>query len=224
MGVVVPILLFVCLAVLVVTAPRIAPLRERRRTRSINADLMHRHGFTAQSSFTASRIPLPGPPFHYGSAQRLTDQVAGTVEGMSMVSAGYECRYNGSSHFYGVALVTLPLLVDTVEVRHQPAFHSVRVVEPVPEGRVQTGVPRFDAGHETYCGDPRHRLPAAGVAELLAAPEPFSWRADGTHLLLWRAEGWSSARSLLDCVRAVTYALSSDLGDSTGIRIARPTP
>jgi hypothetical protein len=225
MGVIIPILLFVCLATLVLASPRLPALRGRRRTSAISNVLMSRHGFTAQPSFTASRIPLPGPPFHYGSAQRLTDQVAGAVDGMPVTSAGYSCRYNGSSHFYGIALVTLPFPVDTAEVRHEPAFRSVRVVEPVPEGRLRTGVARFDAGYETYCRDPHHgqsALSAAWVDELLAAPEPFSWRAEGTQLLLWRAGGWSSARSLLGCVRATTAALSASSGNGAGLQIARP--
>lgn len=120
MGVIIPILLFVCLATLVLAAPRLPALREQRRTRAIGNVLISCHGFTARPSFTASRIALPGPPFHYGSAQRLTDQVAGTLEGLPVTSAGYSCRYNGSSHFYGIALVTLPLPVDAAEVRHEP--------------------------------------------------------------------------------------------------------
>ncbi|MCC9306162.1 hypothetical protein LN042_03405 [Kitasatospora sp. RB6PN24] len=226
MGVIVPILLFVCLATLVLGSPRIPPLRERRRTRAISHALVARHGFTARPSFTSSRIPLPGPPFHYGSAQRLTDQVAGEVAGLPVTSAGYSCRYNGSSHFYGIALVTLPFPVDTAEVRHEPAFHSVRVVEPVPAGRVRTGVARFDAAHESYCRDPHHgqsALSVAGVGELLSAPEPFSWRAEGTQLLLWRSGGWSSTPSLLGCVRAAVSALSSSNGSGMGIQTARPT-
>ncbi|MGC0316498.1 hypothetical protein [Kitasatospora acidiphila] len=226
MGVIIPILLFVCLATLVLAAPRLPALREQRRTRAIGNVLISCHGFTARPSFTASRIALPGPPFHYGSAQRLTDQVAGTLEGLPVTSAGYSCRYNGSSHFYGIALVTLPLPVDAAEVRHEPAFHSVRVVEPIPDSRVQTGVARFDADYEAYGRDAHHgqsTLSAAGVGELLAAPEPFSWRADGTQLLLWRSGGWSSAASLLGCVRAASSAVTSSLGNGTGIQFVRPT-
>ncbi|TQF02857.1 hypothetical protein E6W39_12050 [Kitasatospora acidiphila] len=225
MGVIVPILLFVCLATLVFGSPRIPPLRERRRTRAVSSALVARHGFTARPSFTTSRIPFPGPPFHYGSAQRLTDQVAGEVEGLPVTSAGYSCHYNGSSHFYGIALVTLPFPVDTAEVRHEPAFHTVRVVEPVPAGRVRTGAARFDTAYEIYCRDPHNgqsALSAAGVDELLSAPEPFSWRAEGTQLLLWRSGGWSSAPSLLGCVRAASSALSSSNVSSTEIQAGRP--
>jgi hypothetical protein len=226
MGVVVPILLFICLATLVLATPRFGSFRARRRTRVIADELRSRHGFGRRDEFTASVLTLPGPPFHYGASPRLLDQVVGTHDGRTLTSAGYSCRYNGSTHFYGIVLVELPSPIDAVEVRHGQAFHSVRVVEPVPGGRVRSGVAEFDNRYETYAADPgnlRTVLSATGVSHLLAAPEPFSWRAEGTDLLLWRSGGWSSADALLGCVRAVTCALRPALESGAGLQRAQPT-
>ncbi|MFB7618063.1 hypothetical protein [Kitasatospora sp. NPDC056181] len=55
-------------------------------------------------------------------------------------------------------------------------------MEPVPGGRVRTGVVPFDAQYEVYASDPhrmRTGLSAADTEALLAAPEPYSWRVHG---------------------------------------------
>lgn len=215
MDVVVPLVFFLALVSLVLAAPRLDAFRGRRRAGALAGDLMTHHGFKSRPEFTVSRLPVAGPPCHYGAAQRLTDQVGGVVGGLPLTSAGYSCRYNGATHVYGIAVVSLPTPVDGIEVRHERAFHSVLVVEPVPEGRISSGETEFDRRHQSYAADPeqaRRVLSAQGVRELSSAPEPFSWRVDGTDLLLWRSGGWDSADSLLGCVRAVTSVLRPEDG------------
>ncbi|MFG2846916.1 hypothetical protein ACGF12_27630 [Kitasatospora sp. NPDC048296] len=215
MDVVVPLVFFLALVSLVLTAPRLDALRGRRRAGVLANQLMKRHGFLSRLEFTVSRLPVAGPPFHYGAAQRLADQVGGVVDGLPLTVAGYSCRYNGATHVYGIAVVSLPSPVDGIEVRHERVFHSVLVVEPVPEGRSSSGETEFDRRYRSYAADPdqaRRVLSAQGVRELSAAPEPFSWRVDGTDLLLWRSGGWDSADSLLGCVRAVTAVLRPEDG------------
>ncbi|MGF1430588.1 hypothetical protein [Kitasatospora sp. LaBMicrA B282] len=208
MGVVVPIVFFCALVALVLTAPRIGPVLDRRRTGAIAAELTARHGFRPSSGDAPD---LAGPPFHYGTGQRFTDEVTGSLAGLPLGSVGYRCRENGSAHFYGVLLARLPAPVESpIEVRHEPAFHSTRVTEPLPAPRVPSGAPFFDVRYEVYANDAqlaRAVLSAAGVEHLLTAPQPCSWRVEGTQLLLWRSGGWSSATALLGSVRAVTAAL-----------------
>ncbi|MGE7435770.1 hypothetical protein [Kitasatospora sp. NPDC001175] len=209
MGVIVPIVLFGCLAALVLGAPRFGPYRERRRAGAVSNLLTGSHAFRPRPEFGLEQLPTT-PPFHYGTSRRLAGQVTGEVDGLPLTWFCYSCRENGSTHVYGVARVELSVPLGEVEVRHEPAFHSVRVVEPVPDSPVPTGVAAFDGRHRTYARDPHHVrtvLPAAAVRELLAAPEPFSWRVADGELLLWRSGGWSSAAALLGCVRAVTAAL-----------------
>jgi hypothetical protein len=215
MDVVVPLVFFLALVTVVLTAPRLDAFRGRRRAGELARDLTAQHGFRARPEFTASRLPVAGPPFHYGAAQRLADQVGGVVDGLPLTAARYSCRYNGETHVYGIAVVSLPCPVDGIEVRHERAFHSVLVVEPVPEGRISSGETEFDSRHQSYAAYPdqaRRVLSAAGVRELSSAPVPFSWRVDGTDLLLWRSGGWDSADSLLCCVRAVTSVLRPEDG------------
>ncbi|MEV7598256.1 hypothetical protein AB0O91_12845 [Kitasatospora sp. NPDC089797] len=210
MDVAVPLVFFLAFVTLVLTAPRLDAFRGRRRAGGLARELMSRHGFSAKPEFTASRLPVAGPPFHYGAAQRLTDQVGGTVDGLALTAAGYRCRYNGETHVYGVAVVSLPSPVDGIEVRHERAFHSVLVPEPVPDGRIASGEPEFDGRYRSYATDPgqaRRVLSVPRVRTLAAAPQPFSWRVDGTDLLLWRSGGWESAEALIGCVRAVTSVL-----------------
>lgn len=212
MGVIVPIVLFVALVTLVLTAPRFGPLRDRRRTAAIATELTARHGFRPSSG---DGPDLAGPPFHFGSARRLDAEVTGGLDGLPLTSVGYRCRENGSTHFYGAVLVKLPTAVESrVEVRHEPAFHSVRVVEPSPGGRLKSGDGWFDSRFEAYATDPRLALAvltSAGVDVLRTAPEPCSWRVEGSALLLWRSGGWRSAASLLASVRAVVAALQPAL-------------
>lgn len=59
---------------------------------------------------------------------------------------------------YGVVLVTMPDPVAPVEVRHEPVFHSVRVVAPLPEGLSRSGVPDFDDRYQAYTSDPHAAL------------------------------------------------------------------
>ncbi|MFJ8471082.1 hypothetical protein [Kitasatospora sp. NPDC094011] len=210
MDVVVPLVVFLAFVTLVLTAPRFDAFRGRRRSAELAGELTERHDFRPRPEFTASRLPVAGPPFHYGAAQRLTDQRGGVLDGLPLTVAGYSCRYNGETHVYGLAVLSLPSPVDRVEVRHERPFHSVLVTEPVPEGRVTSGETDFDARYRSYAADPeqaRRVLSAPRVRELAAAPQPFSWRVDGTDLLLWRSGGWDSADALLGCVRAVTSVL-----------------
>ncbi|MGK4578945.1 hypothetical protein [Kitasatospora sp. HPMI-4] len=224
MRVIVPIVLLLGLAALVLTAPRLGPYLDRRRARAIADELTRRHGFIARPEFGLERLPS-APPFHYGTSRRLVDQVTGELDRSVLTSAGYSCRENGSTHVYGVALVELPVPLGEVEVRHEPAFHSVRVVEPVPDAPVPTGVADFDSHYRIYARDPHHvrtMLPASEVHQLLAAPEPFSWRVSGGELLLWRSGGWSSAAALAGCVRTVTAALRPAIESAAAFQVERP--
>ncbi|GAA2752330.1 hypothetical protein [Kitasatospora cinereorecta] len=226
MGVVIPIVLFAALVALVLVAPRFAPFRGRMRAGTIARELTTGQGFEPRGDFALDRFPTAGPPFHYGGAKRLDAQVAGAVDGLTTVSAGYRCRENGSTHFYGVVLVSLPAPVARIEVRHEPAFHSVRVVEPVPGGLASTGITPFDERYRTYVAEPLTvgtLLPDAAVRALLAAPEPCSWRAEGRELLLWRSGGWSCAEALLASLRAATGALRPEVDRAAGCQAAGPT-
>ncbi|MFF7638407.1 hypothetical protein ACFZB9_35440 [Kitasatospora sp. NPDC008050] len=214
MGDIVPIVFFLGLVALVLGAPRLGPFQDRRRVAATARELAARHGLTPDSDPDPARglgqPPLSGAPFHYGSARRLVDRVTGSLGALPVTAAGYTCRENGATHVYGVVLVTMPYPVAPAEVRHEPVFHSVRVVEPLPEGLSRTGVPDFDDRYRAYTSDPHAALTvlsAEGARALLAAPEPFSWRSEGTGLLLWRAGGWSSAQALVGCVSAVTSLL-----------------
>ncbi|MFI6845605.1 hypothetical protein ACIBJD_13260 [Kitasatospora sp. NPDC050467] len=220
MGVVVPIVLFLALAALVLVAPRAGTFRARRRSRGLAQELATVHGFESRPDVTLGRLPLAGPPFHYGTARTLSDQVSGAVDDLTVTVAGYSCRENGATHGYGLVLVSLPGPSARIEVRHEPAFHSTLVAEPVPGGRVHTGVVPFDARYEVYASDPHRmgtKLSATESETLLAAPEPFSWRVHGRDVLLWRSGGWPSADGLLGCVRATVSVLRPDRdGTATG--------
>lgn len=225
MGVVVPIVLFLALAVLVLVAPRADSYRARRRSRAVALELVTEHGFRSRPDFALGRLPLAGPPFHYGTARTLSDQASGAVDGLTVTVAGYSCRDNGSTHGYGLALVSLPEPSARIEVRHEPAFHSTLVVEPVPGGRVRTGVVTFDARYEVFASDPHHLgagLSATDAEALLAASEPFSWRVHGRDVLLWRSGGWSSADALLGAVRAAVSVLRPDRDAVATVRTERP--
>ncbi|WP_329560909.1 hypothetical protein [Kitasatospora sp. NBC_01266] len=208
MGVIVPIVLFVALVALVLTAPRIGPVLDRRRTGAIAEELTAGHGFRPSSG---DGPDLAGPPFHYGSAQRLVSEVTGSLEGLPLTSVGYRCRENGSTHFYGAVLVRLPEAVESrIEVRHEPVFHSTRVLVPLSGDRLSSGDGWFDSHFEVHATDPRlvrTVLSTSGLDLLRGTPEPCSWRVEGSTLLLWRSGGWTSAASLLASVRAVSAAL-----------------
>ncbi|MCX4690301.1 hypothetical protein OG401_39465 [Kitasatospora purpeofusca] len=131
------------------------------------------------------------------------------MDGLTVTVAGYSCRDNGSTHAYGLVMVSLPEPLSQIEVRHEPAFRSTLVVEPDPGGRVRTGVAAFDARYEVYTSDPYRRtgLSVAETETLPAAPVPFSWRVHGRDAMLWRSDGWSSADEVLGSVRAVVAVL-----------------
>ncbi|WP_406194768.1 hypothetical protein OH807_05930 [Kitasatospora sp. NBC_01560] len=225
MGVVVPIVLFLALAALVLIAPRADAYRARHRSRAIVRELATGHDFRARPDFALGRLPLAGPPFHYGTARTLSEQASGAVDGLTVTVAGYSCRDNGSTHGYGLALVSLPEPSARIEVRHEPAFHSTLVVEPVPGGRVHTGVAPFDARYEVYVSDSHGKRTGLSVADteaLLAGPEPFSWRVHGRDVMLWRPDGWSSAGELLSSVRVTVSVLRPDRDAMTTVRAERP--
>ncbi|GAB2701718.1 hypothetical protein [Kitasatospora kifunensis] len=212
MGDIVPIVFFLGLVALVLGAPRFGPFQERRRAATTARELTVRHDFAPSPTSALGQLPLAGPPFHYGSAHRLTDQVSGTLGALPVSAATYTCRENGSTHVYGVVLVAMPHPLAPVEVRHEPVFHSVRVIEPMPEGLARTGEAAFEGRYRAYTSDPHAALTvfsAEGARELLAAPEPCSWRTEGSDLLLWRAGGWSSAQALLGCVSVVASVLGA---------------
>ena len=203
MGVIVPIVLFLGLVTLVLGAPRFDVFRDRHRAGATARELLERPEFTAVPGFGLDQLPFGGTPFHYGSDHRLAHQVSGPLDGLIVTSATYTCRFKGATRLYGVVLLSLPRPLAGAEMRCEPAFHCVRVPEPLPEGRVRLGVEAFDSCYQAFAApDPVHvsqvsRMLSPDAARiLLAAPESFNWRVREKDLLLWRSGGWASSEQV----------------------------
>jgi hypothetical protein len=150
----------------------------------------------------------------------LASPAIGTLNGLPVSTATYTCRYNGSTHQYGVAVVTLDQQPERLEVRDGPAFSTAWAIDIPPHNRVRTGSQAFDERFEVYAPDRENGgmvLAAAGPAALLRVAEPFSMRTDGGRMLLWRSPGWSSPKSLSEGIAAAVTALGlSERGSLIG--------
>lgn len=207
----IPFALLVCLAALIAISPHLEPQRLRARARHVTRQLRTRDGFREGSKASWAEIRANGlPPFHYGGRRKLDDALIGTMDRLPVRVAGYEVVFNSSRHRYGLVLVGLPHPVEWVEARGERPFSAARVAEHVPDGALKIGVPEFDGAWSVYTRIAETHG-AARFSELaqamLGAPTPFSWRADGTDLLLWKRDGWSDAGQLLASVRSVTGLL-----------------
>ncbi|MEY9932527.1 hypothetical protein ABH926_007178 [Catenulispora sp. GP43] len=206
-----PIILFLALATLIVTAPRIGPWRARRQAHALARDLVQTEGFTASPDIEHEIAAEHAPPFHYGTAHNFEDDLIGTVHDMPVSTGSYTCHYNGETHRYGVALVSLDHDVERVEVRDGPAFATAWVIDAPPQHRIRTGTPAFDERFETYTPDrtdDRMVLAPDAPALLTGVAEPFSMRAEGRRLLLWRSPGWSSPEALEEDVTTAVAVLA----------------
>ena len=192
MEVVVPVVGFLCLATLIVASPRVGPRRVRRRASIVAAGLCEVFGFVAAPEVDHVLRGTNAPPFHYGSEQRFEDVVTGGAGGLPVTSATYICRYNGSSHLYGVVAVTLPGpgMPERIEIRSEPVFESTWAIDTPPH----------DGADDL--------LRADAVAALRSVSEPPSLRVEGRLLLMWRRDGWSSPAELVRAVTAASEAVA----------------
>jgi hypothetical protein len=209
-----PVVLFLCLAALIVVSPHLEPLRLRARARQLTEQLRS-HGFRegSRASWIEARSTR-WPPFHYGKRGEIDDVLLGTLHGLPTRVAGYEVVFNGSRHRYGLALVVLPRPMEWIEVRGERPFRSARVPDHVPDGQVAPGLPEFGTRWSTYAeaADARHVAGSAELAQaMLDAPTQFSWRTRDNELLLWKRDGWTSSAQLLASVGCVVNLLG--LGD-----------
>lgn len=206
-----PIALLICLATLIALSPHLEPQRLAVRARQLAAQLRAKHGFREGSKASWAETRASGwPPFHYGAHGELDNVLVGAVDGLPMRAAGYGVGFNGSRHRYGLVLIGLPRPGAWMEVRGERPFHAVRVAEHVPDGAVKLGVPEFDAAWSVFADttETQHAASSAGLAQaMLGAPTQFSWRVNGTDLLLWKRDGWSDAAQLLASISSVTRLL-----------------
>jgi hypothetical protein len=212
MEVVLPAFAWLCLATLIVASPRIQPHRVRQRAAEVAAGLRTHQGFTPASEVEYV-LSTNEPPCHYGTDHALDDVITGLVASLPVTSATYTCRYNGSTHLYGLVGVTLPASSERLEIRHGRVFESAWAVDTPPEGAALTGTPTFDTEFELYFPDRGEGatglLSQAGINALLAAPDRFSLRIDDRRLLLWRRDGWTSDTTLIEAVKAATTVATS---------------
>lgn len=206
-----PIALLICLAALIALSPHLEPQRLRARARQLAAQLRAKHGFREGSKASWAETRAGGwPPFHYGARGELDNVLVGTRDGLPMRAAGYEVRFNGSRHRYGLVLIGLPHPSEWMEVRGERPFHAARVAEHVPDGALKMGVSEFDAVWSVFADNAETRQAASSVGlaqAMLGAPTRFSWRVNGTDLLLWKRDGWSDAAQLLATIDCVTRLL-----------------
>jgi hypothetical protein len=204
MEVVFPITGYLCLATLILASPHHQFRRSRRAASRLAGALKARHGFVDAPDVEHVLRPTQEPPFHYGGGHRFADVVTGTMHEMPVTSATFTCRYNGSTHLYGIASLTLVHSAERLEVRAGEAFATAWVIDTPPPGRIQAGSRPFDDRFELYTPERETGgaavLARAGTAALERVAEPFSMRVEGMQVLLWRAEGWSSTESLATAV------------------------
>ncbi|MDH6574749.1 hypothetical protein [Kitasatospora sp. MAP5-34] len=211
MGVVIPIVLFLCLVGTILSAPRTEGWRAGHRCRQAAADLVASHGFTADPQTGPAVVPWSAPPFHYGQRVRVRDAVRGSFAGLPATVFGYTCRENGAAHWYGVAVVQLPRRLAPIEVHHERVFSSARVNYAPAYPSCRTGDQAFDSAHRASASDEelaRTLLTPQAARRLLAAPEPFDWRVADDTLVLWRRDGWTSGAALAGCCLAAVHVLS----------------
>ena len=213
MDVVVPVVAYLCLATLIVGSPRVGPRRVRRQAAVVAAGLRERYSFITAPDPQHVVRTANEPPFHYGTEQEFADAVTGDLGGLPVTSATYTCRYNGSTHLYGVVAVTLRTSGERIEVRHGPVFGSAWAIDTPPEGVARSGSPAFDAAFELYFPEQgrttERPLGPEGIKALLSTGEPFSLRLEDHRLLLWRRDGWSSADAVTAAVQAAEAAVDS---------------
>lgn len=87
-----PIILFLALAALIVTAPRIGPWRARRQAHALARDLVQTEGFTASPDIENEIAAEQAPPFHYGTAHNFEDDLIGTVRDIPVSTGSYTCH------------------------------------------------------------------------------------------------------------------------------------
>jgi hypothetical protein len=205
MDVVLPVFAWLCLATLIVVSPRVGPHRVRRQATDVATALRTQHAFTAAPE-VEPMWPTTEPPCHYGTHHTIADAVTGGVDGLPVTSATYTCRYNGSTHLYGLIAITLPAPAERLEIRHGQVFESAWVVDTPPDGASRGGDHTFDAAFELYFPDRADGamglLSEEGIAAMVQAPDRFNLRADDRRLLLWRRDGWSGAAAVVAAVRA----------------------
>jgi hypothetical protein len=157
--------------------------------------------------------PTTEPPCHYGTRHTFADVVTGTVDGLPVTSATYTCRYNGSTHLYGMIAVTLRAPAERVEIRHGKIFESAWALTTPPNGLTRSGDQAFDEAFELYFPDRADGatglLNQDGVSAMLRAEDRFSLRLEDRRLVLWRRDGWPSADAVPAAVRAAEAAVDS---------------
>ena len=188
-----PIALILCLAAVIALSPHIEPQRLRSRARLLAEQLRAQHGFREGSKASWAQARSTGwPPFHYGRHCELDNVLIGELHGLPVRAAGYELIFNGSRHRYGLALLVVPYPLEWMEVRGERPFSAARVAEHVPDGQVTLGVAQFDSAWSVYAEASEVQRPVHSGAlaqAMLDAPTKFSWRTDGTEVLLWKRDG-----------------------------------
>lgn len=212
MDVVLPAFAWLCLAALIVLSPQAGPHRVRRQAAEIAAGLRTRHAFTDAPDIEHV-WPTTEPPCHYGTRHTITDAVTGSIDGLPVTSATYTCRYNGSTHLYGLIAITLPDPAERLEIRHGAVFESAWVLDTPPDGATHAGSHAFDDQYELYFPDRADGamglLSEDGIAAMVQAPDKFSLRATDRRLLLWRRDGWSGDVAVVAAVRAGVGVVSA---------------
>lgn len=202
-----PAILFVLFAAMVVVSPHLEPRRLRARAAAVGEELHIRHGLTIGSKAAwHATLATALPPFHYGARRELDGLLAGELDGLPVRIAGYECVIGGARHRYGLACIIAAQPMPELEVRGEPVFSSAVVADQVPDGARDGATPDFNRRYQLFAAEPAAAALATGrimAVAMMQAPEPFSWRAAGGEVLLWRRGGWSSADTLVASVRIV---------------------
>jgi hypothetical protein len=213
MGVLIPILLWCGLMTLWLVTPRRPVWQARRHSRATAAALSDLDGFTpASDSEAAATWPWQAAPFHYGTRRSREDAARGELAGRPALSCAYRCIENGVAHWSNVLELRLPTESAALEVFHEPPYTSPSVSLPTSLSVQPTGDATTDRAwqvrYETAA--PPAREPVLAVASRLReAPEPFSLRAQGGTLVVWREGGFSSAASAQGCAAAALAAVTA---------------
>jgi hypothetical protein len=211
MSVLIPILLWCGLITLWLVTPRRPVWQARARSRGTAAALADRPGAVPEPDGGGTG-PWRAAPFHYGTHRRREHAALGELAGRSVLSYAYCTVDNGVAHWSDVLELRLPWQAPTLEVFHELPYTSARVPLPTSLSVQPTGDPEADRAWQVRYDEAviQDREPArAVVGRLREAPEPFSLRAGGGTLVVWRDGGFASAVNAEACAAAALAAVAS---------------
>jgi hypothetical protein len=212
MGVLIPIFLWCGLITLWLVTPRRPVWQARRRSRVTAAALAALDGFAPPDSAAATTWPWRAAPFHYGTRRSRERAARGELAGRPALISAYCCVDNGVAHWSNVLELRLSTESAVLEVFHEPPYMSPSVSLPTSVAVQPTGDAATDRAWQVRYETAARldREPTRAVTSCLReAPEPFSLRAQGGTLVVWREGGFSSAASAQGCAAAALAAVTA---------------